>query len=311
MHIIPPSLDKHLDELLNILSKLSKLGVFTGGTCVIMYSLRVGHFPQGLSIGDSMLLFMAAICFGMVYLFFTASLVALGMIMSPLIKVILKIISTIVQLSKKRTYRQPYELSPIEWPYSLLSLFAIFLIYIFGKNDPTAYWNLPLVSITLYLLYSAYQTNNIKLKKIRSCEKSIIHSHEKTDTYKLGSSEKITKNQFLILVFILTLPLIIGGVSGQLLDAAMRAAHVRIDNAVIYVKKPYSSLIHSSLLKNNKNKPVGYDRFESVSVLLRGFGKESVIQFKGDDIIKTIEIPNESLIIEDVQLHKKTNIKRA
>ena len=84
-------LEKNLNLLSACLSIAFKFGVFTGGSCVILYSLRIGHFPQDLSLGDGILFLMAAACFGIVYIFFTISLISLGMLISPLIKIITKL----------------------------------------------------------------------------------------------------------------------------------------------------------------------------------------------------------------------------
>lgn len=293
-------LEKNLNLLSACLSTAFKFGVFTGGSCVILYSLRIGHFPQDLSLGDGILFLMAAACFGIVYIFFTISLISLGMLISPLIKIITKLAIKLSSIFRKKPFRQRFELAPIEWPFIFLSIFAIFFIFILGGNEPTAYWNLPLVSITLYILYSAYQSNGSKLNKLISLESAVIHTNEKDKIHEIGCPNNIRKNQMLIITAMFAIPLLIGGVSGQLLDAAMRAAHVRVDNSIIYVKEPYSSLIPAHLEITSDGIPDGYKKFKGILISFKGFGKTTVINFTENKKTRQLEIPNESLIAEEL-----------
>ena len=95
------------------------------------------------------------------------------------------------------------------------------------------------------------------------------------------------------------LPLFVGGVSGELLDAAMRFAHVRIENPVIYVKEPFASLLPEGLLSKTRYPLKDYAAFDGTIVLFKGFGKTTVISFQDGSTIRKLEIPNEQLIIED------------
>nr|AAR06628.1 unknown [Aeromonas hydrophila] len=153
---------------------------------------------------------MAAACFGIVYIFFTISLISLGMLISPLIKTITKLAIKLSSIFRKKPFRQRFELAPIEWPLIFLSIFAIFFIFILGGNEPTAYWNLPLVSITLYLLYSAYQSNGSKLNKLILLESAAIHTNEKDKIHEIGCPNNIRKNQMLIITAMFAIPLLNG-----------------------------------------------------------------------------------------------------
>ncbi|MGL6275679.1 hypothetical protein ACSZME_08475 [Aeromonas dhakensis] len=243
---------------------------------------------------------MAAACFGIVYIFFTISLISLGMLISPLIKIITKLAIKLSSIFREKPFRQRFELAPIEWPLIFLSIFAIFFIFILGGNEPTAYWNLPLVSITLYLLYSAYQSNGSKLNKLILLESAAIHTNEKDKIHEIGCPNNIRKNQMLIITAMFAIPLLIGGVSGQLLDAAMRAAHVRVDNSIIYVKEPYSSLIPAHFEIASDGIPDGYKKFRGILISFKGFGKTTVINFTENKKTRKLEIPNESLIAEEL-----------
>lgn len=299
MHINTAFLEKNLGSLLKIVTAASTFGILVGSTCVIGYSLKIDHFPQDLSVGDGLLFLMAATCFGVIYVFFTASLVALGISISPATRIAVRLAVWIINLFRKRKVQQIYEFAPFEWSAVLLALFAAIIILALGNRDSTAYWHLPLLSIALYFFYSFYRASGNKIKEIEAVENSVIYTAEKENITQLGNPEKLRKNQLFSLAIILISPFILGGVSGQLIDAAMRASHVRVEKATIYVKEPYSLLIPKSVAATVQSTPPGYIAFDKTLVLFKGFGKTTVISFQDGNTTRKLEIPNEQLIVEN------------
>ncbi|MFM5463735.1 hypothetical protein ACET66_06555 [Aeromonas simiae] len=299
MPISTSFLEKNIESVSKIATTASKFGILIGGICVITYSLRINHFPQDLSVGDGLLFLMAAACFGVIYVFFTASLVSLGIAISPAIRVVINIFVWGVNLFHKRKAEPAYTLAPFQLPAVLFALFSVVIILALGRKDSTAYWNLPMLSVGLYLFYSVYISSGNKLNKIETVKNTILHTNEKENIVQLGDPEKLRQVQLFSLSIILVLPLLIGGVSGQLLDAAMRAANVRVEKPIIYVKEPYSSLLPKALTLKNRNAPKGYTTFDGTVVLFKGFGKTTVISFPDSTVTRKLEIPNNKLIIEN------------
>lgn len=315
MPIATSSLEKNIESISKIFTAASKFGVLVGGICVIAYSLRIDHFPQDLSAGDGLLFLMTAACFGFIYMFFTASLVALGISISPGIRAILKLFAWAIGLARKRKVNFAHEFAPFEWIAILLALFSIILIWALGSQDSDAYWNLPLLSATLYLAYSIFWSCGNKIRKIEHIKGSALHTDEKEYVARIGDVEKLRKLQLFSLASILFMPLVFGGVSGQLLDAAMRTAHIRIEKSIIYVKEPYSSLLPKSaefgLNTSNPSTPPSspaatshitpkdYTAFDKTIVLFTGFGKTTVVSFHDAGATKKLEIPNDHIIIEN------------
>ncbi len=297
MPTTPPSLEQNLESVSKIVTAASKLGVLVGGACVIGYSLKIDHFPQDLSVGDGLLFLMAATCFGVIYVFFIASLVALGITTSPAMRVAFKFVSWIVTLLSKRKVDPAHELEPFEWSSVLFALFSIIIILALGSKDSNAYWKLPLLSVVLYLFYSIYMSCGKKIRAIEQITNSALHTKEKGTVARIGDVTNLKKVQLFSLATILLIPLVLGGVSGQLLDAAMRAAHVRIENSIIYVKEPYSSLLPKSVEATNLNTPKNYTAFDKTAVLFTGFGKTTVISFQDGSAKKKLEIPTDHIIV--------------
>ncbi|MYN14209.1 hypothetical protein GSY71_13775 [Pusillimonas sp. TS35] len=298
MSLIPSSLVQNFESVSKIVGASSKFGVLIGGICIVLYCLRIKYLPQGLSLGDGLLFIMAAACFGVIYVFFVGSLVSLGIAVSPLVRAIFSIIAWGASLFKSRRFRAAHELARFEWVSLFFSIFSIYIIIVLGSKDPKVYWNLPLLSIGLYFFYSVYISYGNKIKKIEMIKRYRIHTEEKENIPQLGEVEKIRVGQACSLFVILLAPLFFGGVSGQLLDAAMRAAYIRIEEAVIYVKEPYSSLLPKARISNNKISPKDYIAFDGAVVLFRGLGTTTVISYAEGVNSKKIEIPNEYIIVE-------------
>lgn len=299
MPLIPPSLEQNLESVSKIAAVFSKFGVLVGGICVIAYSLRINYFPQDLSVSDGLLFIMAAACFGVIYAFFVGSLVSLGIVASPVTRGVFRLAVWGLNHVKKRKVAPQHNLAPFEWLSPLFAIFAVIIILIFGSKDSRVYWSLPSLSIGLYLFYSVYLSCGKKIKEIEAIKNAVLHSAAKENVAQLGDVEKLRAGQVFSLATILIVPLLLGGVSGQLLDTAMRAAHVRIEKAVIYVKEPYSALLPKSLISKDQVSPKDFTAFDGAIVLFKGFGKTTVISFNDGRTTKKLEIPNDQVIVED------------
>lgn len=242
---------------------------------------------------------MAAACFGVIYAFFIASLVSLGITLSPAIRAVFKFLVWVVNKFKKRKAVPAHALAPFEWLAVLYALFAIFIILLFGSKDSKIYWSLPLLSIGLYFFYSVYLSCDNKIKQIEAIKNSVVHTDEKEGVAQLGDPEKLRTLQLFSLAAVIAVPLLFGGVSGQLLDAAMRLAHVRIEKPIAYIKEPYSVLLPKSLTSKDRNSPKNFTAFDGIVILFKGFGKTTVISFSDGATTRKLEIPNNQIIVED------------
>lgn len=66
-------LEKQIEIAAKLLSLSAKIGLLIGGTCIVSYLLSNGHYPQGVSVGDSLLFLVTAFCFGLVCIYFSAA----------------------------------------------------------------------------------------------------------------------------------------------------------------------------------------------------------------------------------------------
>lgn len=281
---------------MKVASAVLKISIALGGTYVLIYSIRIGHFPQGLVLGDGLLFLLIAGCFGFIYTFFLVSLIGLGSCLRPLTKFVLGAVDwSLIKLRRKKT--DLYEtLEPFQFFSIFPAIMAILLIAIFSGRCYEAYVTYFFIAIVLYFFYS------LAIKAER--EISIAKKQKNTIVYIPGKAKALIevkrhKNTYLMSCFLIpTFPLLIGGVFGPLADGAMRLAHVRIDNAVIHMKKPYSDFLPNSLIDEDLETPVGYRSYKNINVLFKGFGITTVIAFKDDATVRQLEIPNDQIIVE-------------
>jgi hypothetical protein len=284
------------EALLKAMTFFSKIGILTGGICVLGYFLRIGHFPQGLTIGDSLLFMLTAVCFGIIYVLFVASLVSLGVAMSPVSKMLTKLYIWLYKFRKTRPPLQVYDFAKFSLEYFIFAIFAVIFILVLGRHDSSAYWNLPILSIAMYFFYSSFISAGDKIRDLELSENSPFKIEEYGDLTRV-KIKKLRKAQMLSLGLIMIMPIFLGGVTGQLLDGAMRQANIRIESATIFVKEPYASLLPA--VKRSETQPLAmqYVKFDGILILSKGIGNMTVLYLPDGKSGKRLEVPNDQLIV--------------
>ena len=74
-----------MNDLLEISTKLLKLlffmSFFVGGVIVLTYFIRIGYFPAGIGVGDSLFFIAVAMWFSFVYVVYIGCVSAVGLLM--------------------------------------------------------------------------------------------------------------------------------------------------------------------------------------------------------------------------------------
>lgn len=298
MKTVISSLESTIESLLKLTGAALKFSIALGSACVIIYALRIGHFPKGLTLGDGLLFMLAASCFGAVYAMFVVCMLSLGIALSIVVRPIFNLIFKLIQKKINPKKEMTYELAPFHWGSIPFAMFAVVLIWLFGQRDLMVYWNLPLLSIALYIFYSIAKSAGNQYRQHERLLTSVIVTAEKDELQSSDKAEK-QKSAYLVSIAVVILtPLIMGGVSGLLMDGAMRMAQVRIEHAVVYVKAPYSALIPDALVTKEGKAPEGYKAYADVTVQFKGFGNTTVIAFKDGALRRQLDIPNDQIIVE-------------
>lgn len=299
MKTVISTLESTAESLLKITGAALKLSIALGSACVIIYALRVGHFPQGLTLGDGLLFMLAASCFGIVYAMFVGCLVSLGIVLSIVTRPIFNFVFELIQKKINPKKELAYEMALFHWGAIPFALVAVVLIWVFGQRDIVAYWNLPLLSIALYVFFSIAKSAGTQYRGHERLLNSVIVTPEKDELQSSGEAGKQKSAYLVNIAVVMLLPLVMGGVSGLLMDGAMRMAKVRIEHAAVYMKAPYSALMPDALVAKEAKAPEGYKAYAGVTVQFKGFGNTTVIAFKDGGLQRQLDVPNDQIIVEN------------
>ena len=287
-------LDKKLDVLGRILSSAFKLGVLIGGAVLLFYCWKIGYFPQDVSVGDGFLFILLAIAFGGVYLFFVMCLTSLGLSLRPvwhgLQRLFLLSLKGYEKITGKTASYTPFTIEKGGFELFIFAVFGLFFIWGFSLSDIKVLATLVLSVWGCALLWSTYQQN--------SREIDLLERGDSLTDDELKNLKRKADFQPFLLGGILVIPLLIGGVSGKLLDGAMRLANVRADTAIVHLKEPYVKYAAEYGIEGvQSNFGSEYSKFENTSILFNGFGKNIVIEVMGSDGRVSLVIPSDHAYI--------------
>jgi hypothetical protein len=202
---------------------------------LLFYCWGIGYFPRDISVGDGLLFILFAIAFGGVYMFFFMSLTSLGISLRPLWhglqRLFLLLLKGYEKVTGKETNYTPFVIEKGGLELLVFAIFGLFFIWGFSLADIKVLSTLVMCTWGCALLWSSYQQNSREIDQLENKE-----SVTEEETKRLA---RLNNFQPVALGIILVIPLLIGGVSGKLLDGAMRLANVRADTATIHIKEPY------------------------------------------------------------------------
>ena len=292
----PAEMNKNFIVTLDLISKLFniafKFGAAVGGGVLLFYCMRIGYVPKGVNIGDGLILILLAVSFGGLYLFFVLSLTSLGILMHPIWSALQRVFLFLFKIYTKVTNRtiryMPFEIEKGDFSVFVFALFGILFVYEYGKSDIKTLLTLLLSAWGCALLWTSFRKS--------LSETSTIVFKKETDK----SSENYSYSfQSILLAAIIFLPLLVSGVSGRLLDGAMRLVRIRIDNAVVHVKQPYVDYAKEfGVIGKKSNLGKNFSKFENAVILFNGVGRFVVLELHGkDDVLKKLIIPSENVFI--------------
>ena len=298
------TIDKRLDIASKFLGLSFKVGILLGGIILLFYCYRIEYFPEGATVGDGMVFLFIVAAFGGLYAFFTLCLLSLGILLRPIWELIQKAIIKAgllwASVFNKEITPQPIHFIKGDSSIIVFALFGLLMIVMFGLYEPRVIGTLALTSFGCAALASAYKESSLKIKKLETDRDGLLNkdtslSVEERDE-KLG---KLKTFQMAIISIIFLLPLLVGGVSGKLLDGAMRLTNVKEDKVSVHIKKPYSDLLVTSGVAYDSS-PMGKDYvlFPGVSILMNGIGVNTVIETSVKDKSRKWSIPKNSIYVE-------------
>jgi len=286
---------QELERISKAISAVSVLIVFLGVSVIACYWIRVGYSPQNFTIGDGLLFVMAAACFGVIYIIYVSGMFFIAAaFFVPVWRYLLPITCKFIKPKDGSVPVFP----PYDWWWlcfaicMLLSFFLPILI-----KSPESWFGLLMTPFIISMCYIGYFSLGQKIQEAKenlNSKENVLEENAKI--------RNLRSNRVLIAIIgVFVIPIFFGGVTGLLIDVSMRIANIRIDNAIVYIKEPHSALLPNSLILEDRSKMNEFTAFEKVNILFRGIGSTALISFADGDAINTLEIPNDSLIVNRVE----------
>lgn len=278
-----------MEKLNNMFTLAFKLGVAVGGAVLIFYGFRIGYVPQDISLENSLSLLYLAIIFGLFYLLLVTCLTALGFsILWVLFKPLLSYIKyrqaqdkdskiTFWLYATKKIFGAVTDIENIIYIIAMppMACLAFLLILMFSFNDSKVILTLFISAIACG---SLFHINQIKLTKSVSKEPK--------------EQKSPMSFQYSILLLILFTPLLVGGISEKLIEETMRIVHMREYSMAVHIKKPYiNQAIEYGLKGKSSSFGDEYCKFESITVLFKGVGRNIVINTIPTNVDKNLIVP--------------------
>lgn len=290
-------IESRVDFASKLLSFAFKVGMLIGGVCLFLYCYQLHYFPVGLSVGDGFLLILLATSFGIVYGLFVLSLTALGLWFTPILRPIQKVIFSIRQRFTKRQLGNPLKLVSPDLNALIFGIFGIIFISAIYQVEPSSIWSLPATSLLLAIIFATYQQASSKLAEVLKSESARIQTITTGSQELHVDKERLKLARTLSIILLFFVPLLVSGASGVLLEGGMRFANIKKGPSYVMLRIPYSGFIPSQLQAKQSFAVPGYTTFEGINVMFSGMGIKSVIEFKNNNKVQRIEIPNESILI--------------
>lgn len=288
-----------IETISKFLTLIFKLSALLGAICFTLYCHKLNYFPTGITTGDSLLFIIFAISFGIIYGFFIISLLSLGLWLTYLIvRPILWISILIYKKFNNNPPPQTIKFVKPDFIHVIFGLLGLLFIVVLARLDKMVLMNLPLISILLSFLWATYKEKESEFYIL--VENTEISSTEENQKVLLQKQKSLNNIKLIVFSSIIFLPLIMGGISGMMVEAGMKFSNAKKGTSYVLVQPPYNSFIPSKYIitKSQYNTP-GYTTFEKMTVMLSGIGSKTIIQLPSEagEKPQTLEIPNEKIII--------------
>lgn len=271
-----------------------KVGVLVGGLAIFVYSWIIGYFPSGVTIGDGLLFILLATVLSMLIALFSFSFTSLGVVLWPLWKLVIKLLSKIFILINRVTHKElqinslPKIRKARAEHYSIAFIGLLFAGFLALQD-----WrSLMVVLVLLFsssVMWSTIQENEEEANKQL---KTDISTEQKEEIFK-----RVKKGNSILLLSIVLMPLFIPGAPSMLVTGVMRTADVRVESATVHIKEPYSIYAEEFGIHGEpSNFGASFLKFENAQVLFKGIGSNTVLslQLKDRDRVQIV-VPNSSV----------------
>lgn len=281
---------KEVAEFVSIAFKWAML--LPGGICLLIYSMYLGHFPEGIELGEGLAFYLLCAAFWLVYVLYAAVAATMGAVaMAPI-----AILGQHFQRKRAPKDRRSGQHSSPQVDYKAMYDSALWVPATLGYVVLLAYathdWQNALQFFGMALLQGLVLALLIQVRtRIRSRSSGLLLTQQ-TDEEQRNSMSQLRSVRAALILVLFVVPLMFGPNKVSLVNAAFQAAQLRKENATIHVKKPWSERVARSQLKTAKSF-LGdeYVEFRQVNVLLRSVGTVVILELPAVGSTQPVKLP--------------------
>lgn len=286
-----------LKKIVNASATLAKLSLGIGLLVITIYFMRINYFPTDLSVGDGLVFIFVSLKLFILFMLFITSHYSLGKnikILSLLIWRVMVFLKNIL-LHRRVVSRLDFRVDPLKnIIFFIVSIILIIFIFYFYDGIFSLGLNQSIVNIGVFIISCYFITWVVD---------KIVHDLKYPD-----STEPVNFRNEKIFIKLLVIILIVLGYSFFFQTSkenrflSFSSSLVREQNnkkTIVYVKKDYKDFFPDKSVVDAKG---DYIPLHNVEVVLRGIGKNAILQYKvkssNNKLEKQkIEIPNDALLI--------------
>ena len=275
-----------------------------GGICLLFYSMEIGHFPEGMELGEGLAFYLVCASVWIVCLLYALIAAMMGsMLVAPFAVAWQRLRKRRAAMPQKSKQKRPLlslhaDLRPMYdsalWIPATVGYLA--LAY-YAKNH--------LQNAIEFLVMITFEGILIALwieisRTLETKEIGLLLEHSAPDEQKEAIYRLSTVRTGLPIALLLV-PALAGPQEFSLIDAAFQMAQLRKMDATVHVKQPWVDRVARSTLKPGPSfLGDDYREFKHTNVLLRSVGNIVVLELPTNKADRTtkLPIPAESIYIE-------------
>jgi hypothetical protein len=289
-------------EFIGWVGTVAKYGtLLVGGLCLLTYSNEIGHFPEGIGLGEGLAFYLVCACFLIAYTLYAVLCTAAGclLLVWPA-QVLDRRLARRENVAQQRVGQMPLltDFSSMRDPGVLATGvvgWVIFALYVHGSPGL-----LPAFLGLLMLVAQGFGVICLLIVNRR-------HQHFESDLLVPNWRDQLTPTRRrdtvvtrrVLWSWLAIAPFLLAPEKLFFVDAAFRLAQLRKDTATIHVKAPWSVRVsESSLPKASSILGSEYVEFKKVNVLLRSVGQKVIVELPTKSGVVKLAIPADAIYVE-------------
>ena len=288
---------KQFGELGN--AALKWITVVPGSICMLLYSVKMGQFPEGLALGEGLAFYLICAAFWIAFSLYVGAASVLGVVVAgPLMAFFerrkrARAVGSGHLLHMAPTTSFAFSKDPMLRTIAAVVLAADLVLAL-------KWWQDSLQFLLMALIQGAALCFLVEIvAKLRWLRQPLVHADSPPAEVQ-RSVRGLKQARAGLGAALLLVPLLVGPQGISLVDAAFRAAQLRKDHATIHVKKPWAiRVVRSGLVAHESFMGEDYAEFRDVTVLLRSVGTKVVVELPGTTVDgTTVKLPVPAAAIE-------------